>query len=504
MSLGRQFGETAREMDEAAAAARPAVPRSLIFVMSVIALAKAAILIADGPSVLPDSGGYIEYADAILDHFRAFAPMAWGAEAAPLFIFRPPGYPLALALAKLISPAGYAVVAVVLQNLLNGIAIFLIFVVAARLMRSTGAALVVVVLYAFSTSVLWDNAILSDSLYGSLWNIVVFVLLGHLLGCWRLGIGHSLGLGLLWGGSLWVRDVGIYFSVFPVALFLLIVLRERSRLRCALAHLLAFLVVTAGMAGGLVLLNYHRTGEAFYSITGVENWLRPVFDMARSGQPEVFAGDDLVSTTVRETMTDYGFESQLTFLGDLHARCRCMPTQMMSLVFDKYCSTVIRHPLAYAREVARNFNYLALGELVADPVATINQFFELGSPDPQARIPGFSLRNIAALARHFSMGALVLMLLSAIAEVMSAIVFSVYLFGTPYMLLRVGRDWRGIGAEELAIGYLWLSFVGVSLAFSLVHYEARHALPLFPAAAIGIVYIGRWLLARSRRPTIAA
>jgi hypothetical protein len=72
------------------------------------------------------------------------------------------------------------------------------------------------------------------------------------------------------------------------------------------------------------------------------------------------------------------------------------------------------------------------------------------------------------------------------------------------MLLRVGRDWRGIGAEELAIGYLWLSFVGVSLAFSLVHYEARHALPLFPAAAIGIVYIGRWLLARSRRPTIAA
>jgi hypothetical protein len=492
----------------AAAGSTAAAPsyRLLFLGLAIIAVAKLVILVANGPSLLPDSDVYIVYADAILDHARGFAPVEWGAEAVPIFIFRPAGYPLVLAGAKLISPASYAVVVVIVQGVVNCIAIGLMFVVATRLLRSSRAALLAVLLYAASSSALWDNAILSDSLYASLWNIVVFALLGHLLGCWRLSLGQTLGLGILWGFSLWLRDVGIYFTLLPVLLFLLIAVRERDRRLAAFARPFLFLAVVTGMAGSAVLLNYHRTGEPFFSITGLGNWLRPVFDMAQDGYAQPFADDELVSSTVHETMTDYTFASQLAFLDELNKRCRCTPTQMQSLVFAEYLSAVEHHPVAYARVVARNFNYFALGELVADPVATIDQFFELGTSKPEWRIPGLSLRNLAALRRHFSLTMLLLMLLSAVAEIVSAIVFTAYLFGTPYFLVRAIHRQQALTGEWVAVAFLWFSFVGVSLAFALVHYEARHALPLFPAAAIGIVYVAlrapeNWLPGAATRAT---
>jgi hypothetical protein len=471
---------------------RRPIPGSLWIWLAIIALVKAAILAVIGPSLLPDSVWYIRYANAILDHGRAFAAVHWGAEGVPLFIFRPPGYPLVLAAAKLVSPLGYGVIVVAVQGIVSGVCFCLVFLVAEALFKSRTAACLVVLLYAGSGSLLWDNMLLSDSLYASLWNIVVFVLLGDLLGRWRVGLGRSLLLGLVWGASFWLRDVGIYFTLLPLLLFLLKPIGNAGERWPAVARLLAFALMTGAMAGGLTALNAYRTGEVFYSITGIENWLRPVFDMAQARDAEPFAGEGLIETTVRETMTVYGFDEQEHFVRVLQQRCSCTPTELQRLERAKFLATAAAHPFAYAREVVRNFNYFALGELIADPVATLNQLIELGTPSGAGRIPGFSLRNLAKLAGHFDIAVLGLMVLSAIAEIVSAIVFSAYFFGTPYLLWRSARRDR-LAAEERAIGFLWLSFAGVSLAFSLVHYEARHALPLLPAAAVGIVYVGRRL-----------
>ncbi|HVH78375.1 MAG TPA: hypothetical protein VM782_03210 [Stellaceae bacterium] len=465
----------------------------LLFLLIAFGLAKGALLLVNRPSFLWDSGDYVKYADAILDHGRAFAPVNWGAEAMPKLIFRPPGYPLFLAAAKLISPSGFATVAVIGQTLLNGIAVALIFVVAARLLGSSIAALAATTLYAASGSLLWDNAILSDSLFASLWNIVVFTLLGQLLGCWRVTFLRGLGLGLSWGCAVWVRDAGLYFTLLPVLLMLLLAVREWRHFLQTLMQLTAFLLMVAAMVGGLVLLNLHRTGELVFSITGVANWLQPIFEMQRRGYAQPFTGDDLISTAARETLTNYNGDDQLRFIDELHSRCRCTPTQLQSLEFSYYLAAVKRFPVAYARVVISNFNYFALGELVADPVATLDQFLELGADKPEWRIPGFSLRHLTPLLQHFDLAALVLMLLSALAELISALIFTAYLLGTPYLLWRALRR-RQITAETIAIGFLWLNFLGLSLVFSLVHYEARYALPVLPAATIGIVFVVRRLL----------
>src|SRR5262249_14142605 len=84
------------------------VSRSAFYLLLGAAIIKLSVLLVSGPSFFPDSPKYIAYADAILDHGRAFAPVVWGAEAIPPYIFRFPGYPLFLAGAKLISPVHYA------------------------------------------------------------------------------------------------------------------------------------------------------------------------------------------------------------------------------------------------------------------------------------------------------------------------------------------------------------------------------------------------------------
>lgn len=470
-------------------------------VIAVAAAVKLLMLALNGPSGSADSFGYIDFANAILDHGRAFAPVPWGAEATPPFIFRPPGYPLLLAAAKLISADDYASVIVVAQIAANLATTYLVFRVGARLLRSSGAALAVVVLYVGSTSLLWDNAVLSDSLFASFWNVVVFALLGHLVGCWRLKLRHFCGLGVVCGYSLWLRDVGIYLTVLPAALLALVVLRERAHRTVAVAGLGLFLLLSGGFAGATVLLNLHRTGEVFFSISGVANWLQPIFAVAAHGQAQPFAGDDLISTAVRETATGYGYEDQLRLIPELHRRCGCTPTQLQAKMFAKYRAVVERFPLAYARVVIRNFNYFALGELIANPLATLNQLLEFGAARPDWRLPGFSLRNLSALREHFSSTMLLLMLASALAEAVSAVVFTTYILGTPIALWRAARR-CAFTIDEAAIGFLWFSFVSVSLLFSLVHYEARYALPLLPGAALGLVWIARRLPEELRRRAV--
>jgi hypothetical protein len=85
-----------------------AAQRPVFYLLGFAAIIKISVLLISGPSFDPDSNGDNAYADAILDHGRAFAPLVWGAEAIPLFIFRFPGYPLVLAGARLASTEHYA------------------------------------------------------------------------------------------------------------------------------------------------------------------------------------------------------------------------------------------------------------------------------------------------------------------------------------------------------------------------------------------------------------
>ena len=286
--------------------------RAVLYFLAIVISGKLAILSLLGPSIWPDTGAYVSFADAILANGEAFRPIDWtGGSAAPPFVFRLAGYPLVLAVAKILSPGYYGSITVIFQIFLNMLAVILIFRVADCLAFSVNQMIFALALYVFSDSLLFDNSLLSDSIYGSLFNVVIFSLIGHVVGCWRLTLVGTLGLGLLWGFSTWTRDSGIYFTYLPIILLTAIAFRTSGGVLRRLSHLLAFTAVVVAMVGAYAALNKYRTGEVFFSITGVENWLRPVFDMAQYKYAEPFAGDDLVSETVREGMPDYGYTAQL-------------------------------------------------------------------------------------------------------------------------------------------------------------------------------------------------
>jgi hypothetical protein len=250
------------------------------------------------------------------------------------------------------------------------------------------------------------------------------------------------------------------------------------------------------MMGVYVMLNRYRTGEAFFSITGLENWLRPVFDVARYGYAQPFTGDDLVSRTMRETMTGLGFQEQLKFLQGLHDGCQCTPTQKRSLVFAKYLWAISNYPIAYLRVVVGNFS--GLGSLIVDPVWTINLFVQLGTPVGRI-VPGLSVKDVMMLTHNFSMTAFVLMLLVAISTTISTIAFGLFVFGIPMLVLREWQASKAIDDRLAATSFLWLAFMTVSLAFSMVHIEPRHVLPVLPAALVCVVYMLQMLRARLHR-----
>jgi len=477
--------------------------RAFAYFLGSVILVKLAVLSLVGPSIWPDTAGYTAFAEAILDQGRAFRRIDWiGGPAAPPFVFRLAGYPLVLAGAELLSAENYASITVIFQIFLNVISVVLVFKVIAHLGFSAGQIIAVLTLYVFSDSLLLDNSILSDSIYSSLFNIVVFSLIRQAIGCWRLTLLGTLGLGFLWGFSTWTRDSGIYFTYVPAILILVGARRFAGGLARRLSLLCAFLVVVAGMTGAYAALNKYRTGEYFFSITGVVNWLHPVFGMAKYGYVRSFDGEDLVSEMLREGLPDYEYPTQLAFIQKLHTRCQCTPTELQSLVFSKFLATIVRHPFAYLRMVWRNFHYLGLAALLADPVATINQFFEFGTALQYKLIPGLSIRNLLALQQEFSLGRLLLMILNLLSTVVAAILFSLFVFGIPYLVVRAWRRREPIPPALAIVAFLWFTFLSVSVAFSLVHYEARHALPIFPAGCIGIVYAFSAARQRLGRPEL--
>lgn len=476
--------------------------RVLVAILCVAAGVKLALLDLIGPSFQPDSPGYIAFAQAMLTG-RAFRPFDFGAAALPGLAFRMAGYPSVIAAAMLLSARHWADLVVLLQGTATLFTTGIIFTVLRRLFAVRWVPGLVAILYLGSGSLLWDNSIMSDSLYASLFNLVVFALLGDLVGCWRLRFLPVLGLGLLWGLSLLFRDSGLYFTFVPLMLLGAIAWRNADKGWRRILPAIGFVLVVGGAVVGYMAFNWYRTGTAFFAITGVANWLRPVFDMARYGFARPFEGGGIVSAVMRSRPPHYGFLAQLKFLKALHESCACNPVAMNAIVFQKYLATVIRHPFAYLAVIWHNFNYLGLGALLSDPVVTINQFVEYGTHVGHRVIPGLSMHHLEALYAHFSVTELVLMILATITATVSGVLFTLFLFGVPYFAFRAWRTQESMDLPLAVACFSWLSFMGVSLAFSMIHYEARHALPILPAGMTGLAYVLWRLKMRQERRAAA-
>jgi hypothetical protein len=469
----------------AADAVEAGYAQHVALLLGAILALKLALLFWLGPALFPDSHGYIALGDDILASRRWLDDGGWLSGPEPLAVARPYGYPLLIALAKLIAGGQFAYLVAAVQCMASVAALALVAAALPALVRDVSIRYAVLALAAVSGASLYDDVILSDSLYASLFILVTFAIVLDMTGRVRLGAGALAGLGMAWGLSIWIRDVGLYFTLFPLIGVVLAGRLRSHRTRALLAALAAFLAPALALVALHMLWNAHRTGHAFLSVAASVNWLWPSTNIATLGLGDPFDGSDLVSQAARSHAIKPGLAGMYRLVAILWRDYGLDPSEIGRATFSHFVGMLAHHPFAYLASVAANFQLERLADFLLNPLANFNDFLQLGPTATPRIIPGVrelhAMPQAAAIWHAALFGPLLLAL-----EIAALAGLAVITLGTPVMALRRWR--RALRGRAAAAAYLWLTFMGLTGAYALLHLEMRYVLPVIPAALVALGY----------------
>ncbi len=465
--------------------------RGAALLLAAILALKLALLFWLGPSFFPDSHGYIAPADGLLaGHW--LDQLDWRSVPTPLAIQRPFGYPLLVALAKLAAGRDFGLALASLQCVASVAALGLVAAALAALIERPALRYAVLVLAALSGSALYDIVVLSDSIYASLFIVAVFAIAMDMTGQLRLGAGALAALGAAWGLSIWVRDVGVYFTLFPLIGLVMAGRVSGLRMAAILGSLVLFLAPAAALVALHMLWNLERTGLFVLSVGSDSiNWLWPSANIAAMGLADPFDGGDFVSRVARSHALAAGLAGVFQLVDMLRRDYGLDPQQLDRVLFGHFTSVLARHPLAYLATIPHNLQIVRLAELLLDPLANFNDFLQLG-PTASARVvPGMhELREMQREGLALNAAGLAPLLLAL--DVAALLGLAVIALATPIAALRRCRG--GSCRRHAAAAFLWLTFMGLVGAYALLHLEMRYALPVIPAAlaCLGYCFDGWW------------
>jgi len=455
----------------------PALPREGWFLpfLAVIAPVKLILLLTLGTSEFPDTAGYVGLADGIRHASDWWRDGGWSDGYAPPRLLRPYGYPLLVAGAQMLSPQGYQLVLAALQSAASVAVLALLGWFARRLIAPSSLRFCLLALCASSGFILFDLAVLPDSLYSSLFVTVFLVLAAQMLDLLPPRLGLTLLLGSVWALSITLRDVGLLHSFLPLVGVMVIGYCRRLGLARTLAHAAAFALPVAAMAAAVVQWNLFRTGHAFFSITGGINWLWPSINMADRGLADPFACADLVCRTAKSLGPGKGMEGAFAIADSLWANFRLNPVEFGQLTFAHFRGAVQAHPLAFVSSMLGNLQFGHLSELVFSPLANANELSRLHATPGQRLLP--AIREMGQAVRHGALWQAPGFLLLALMSAASSAALLVTIVATPVSAIRKLR--RG-DRQALVALYFWTVAAVFIASYCLVHMEMRHALPTVP------------------------
>jgi hypothetical protein len=184
------------------------LPRStalpLLGVLALLVL-KLGALIALGPTMMPDSAGYIAYADAI--RTGSFRHVDLAQETVPVVLARPIGYPAIIAAAQTVAGAEWSWAVVLLQLAASLGATVMVYRLARLFGLGLWAALGVAAAQATSMQFVVDQAVISDGLCASAMTVAACMSSAVILRREPAHLRRFLGIGALIAGAFLLRDV---------------------------------------------------------------------------------------------------------------------------------------------------------------------------------------------------------------------------------------------------------------------------------------------------------
>lgn len=386
------------------------------------------------------------------------------------------GYPTVIAFAQLVAGDNWQHLLVGFQIFVSLIALVTVLHWANAILQSIGKTAVVGLAVATGQAVLYDVALLPDSLFSSLAAIVLCFLCPvggdrqrETSWVWPLACGVAVSLMVL------LRANGFHVALLfaPLALCWI-----ASRPRNTAVHALLLILPIVVTVQTYTFWNQHRTGERFLSTGGQIAAFQPLYNIARMGV-DPFSGDDPLSRAVRATTTTYAY-------GDIYALNTYLAKEngWTAVDIDKagrsaFVRTVFNEPMAILKNAGKNFGFDVIRAL-ANPAFTITETHHLITQERLFR--GFS-KLIKSFA-NLGLLEVIYTVAYALGALFSGLVFAAFAFLVPINVWT-----RPIPVADRAFQFtLWAGCVGVLAFYSVIHLELRYVMPLTPF----ILTLGLW------------
>ena len=450
---------------------------ALTAVLLLAVLARMAGLIAYGPGVYPDSHEYLAYAELIRGSDHSWF---WNAGLdrmmAPVTASRMVGYPLFLAILQALFGSGFAVAAVMIQSGLAVAATAALYRIALRVTGTVWAAIAAGIGYGLSYGVWLDLALLADSLFISLYILIMARLVRMVLESEAQSAAATLATGAMAALLILLRGNGwaVAATLAPLACAALFA-RRNSRTMTILTLLLPGLITVAVYRAW----NESRSGEAFLTTNAQVVMLQSVFEMVHKGA-RPFDGDSALDRSVRETASDYTLAEVVEANRRLHNRYGMTAVAIAEAATAKYAETILRFPGPFLTATLENYDLKSVAALV-NPAFGLAETHQINTE--VSLLPGLRelRRDPATYATPFRLS---LLALHAMCALGSILLFLAFLIGAPFLALSGWqRNGPGDRAAALLAG-LWLAYVGVAAMYMLVHFELRYVLCVAPIPVI--------------------
>jgi hypothetical protein len=455
-----------------------------VILLAVLLAVKLALLAALGPALFPDSALYLDLGRAVLDDPGWWRNGGWGSSFAPPALLRPWGYPLLIAATRRLAGDGFGTLLCVAQCLASTAVLAMLGRLARHLVGDGRRVTALLMLASLSGFVLFDGALLTDSLYTDLFLAVMLTLASRTLCGPAPGPVLGLILGVAWAASLSLRDVGLYHTVLPLAALALASRRHRLGAGRMAGLGACFLIPIACYVGLVMGWNDLRTGHPFFSITGGVNWLWPSVNIADRGLAQPFDCSDPVCRAARRHGVAKGMEGVNGLAEALWQDDGLDPVALGKVTLAHALGVARTHPVAFVASVLGNMQPAHLGDLAFNPLANLNELTRLHSALGARLVP--ALREAVQGIRHGAWGLLPVLILEILLAGAALAGLVLFVVGVPLAAWR-----RGLSGAGGTVLFLWATAILFIASYSLVHLEMRHAMPVIPLVLLATLWAAR-------------
>ncbi len=326
------------------------IDRPVIYLIAALISLRIVAVLSVGVIIPPDGGGYIGFADYMLDDFDGwFAGDFLDADnvfhALHLRIF---GYPALIALAKLVGGEYWAAWLIGVQLLFALAAHIALFQLFRRFFEGLFLPVLLLTLYSLSITFLLDISVLTDSIHASLFTILIALLVKPGV---RLDARTAIGCGGILLALVLLRETTLYLLA-PLFPLLLIALFRAPPVNLARSALLLVLTLGPVLAGAQTIKawNEGRLGAAVMTTSGATGFLYVLVLADKAGAP-VFESNDTLGRYMRETRRSGTFDDVWPAIEHVRAKDGLRYVDVAADMRDRYFTAWRTHPAEMARAI---------------------------------------------------------------------------------------------------------------------------------------------------------